>query len=471
MCMTPECSDGYSFNELKYTADPINRPVEWSPQKGLPYDPVEMFKGGNIHGKYYKGIADFNSWHEIMDGWAKTVRVGRCRIGGLAVGVIAPETSSVTIEIPADPANSESDRKIVRRSGQVWFPDSSHKTAQAIRDFNREQLPLLIMGNWRGFSGGMKDMFDEILKFGAQIVDELRKYKFPIIVYIPPFGELRGGAWAVLDPKINLDYMEIYSAETGRGGILEPSGAASIKYREKNQISTANRMNLDFKESSTSALMERVAIDFVDLHDKPEALRKNNAIKSIVEWRGCRQFLHYRFKRLLLQHKLRKMNKISDANISYFNAVLQRACNNAETEVGASTCIDWTNDQAIVELLQSDKISDQNLISNVISEIVIPQRCKIMSNILEDVGNSSDQAMALFETFKGLDNEAKIMFKAALESGSIGRMVSQGSNLSISQTANLMLSSTESLSNDLKRNSSLDDTENMILSEDNQKQL
>jgi acetyl-CoA carboxylase carboxyltransferase component len=44
----------------------------------------------------------------------------------------------------------------VQQAGQVWFPDSAFKTAQAIRDFNRERLPLMVFANWRGFSGGMK---------------------------------------------------------------------------------------------------------------------------------------------------------------------------------------------------------------------------------------------------------------------------------------------------------------------------
>ena len=34
-----------------------------------------------------------------------------------------------------------------------------------------EDLPLIIFANWRGFSGGMQDMFDEVLKFGSYIVD------------------------------------------------------------------------------------------------------------------------------------------------------------------------------------------------------------------------------------------------------------------------------------------------------------
>lgn len=46
--------------------------------------------------------------------------------------------------------------QIIQQAGQVWFPDSAYKTAQAIKDFNREKLPLMIFANWRGFSGGMK---------------------------------------------------------------------------------------------------------------------------------------------------------------------------------------------------------------------------------------------------------------------------------------------------------------------------
>ena len=38
----------------------------------------------------------------------------------------------------------------------MWYPDSAFKTAQAIEDMNREDLPLFIFANWRGFSGGMR---------------------------------------------------------------------------------------------------------------------------------------------------------------------------------------------------------------------------------------------------------------------------------------------------------------------------
>jgi hypothetical protein len=42
---------------------------------------------------------------------------------------------------------------------------------------------------------------------GSLIVDGLSDYKQPVFVYIVPNGELRGGAWVVLDPSINANGM------------------------------------------------------------------------------------------------------------------------------------------------------------------------------------------------------------------------------------------------------------------------
>lgn len=49
----------------------------------------------------------------------------------------------------------------------MWFPDSAFKTAQAIKDFNREGLPLIVFANWRGFSGGMKGDYQTIAIFSC----------------------------------------------------------------------------------------------------------------------------------------------------------------------------------------------------------------------------------------------------------------------------------------------------------------
>ena len=48
----------------------------------------------------------------------------------------------------------------------MWFPDSALKTAQAIEEFGLEGLPLFILANWRGFSGGQRDLFEGVLQVG-----------------------------------------------------------------------------------------------------------------------------------------------------------------------------------------------------------------------------------------------------------------------------------------------------------------
>ncbi len=225
----------------------------------------------------------------------------------------------------------------------MWFPDSALKTAQAIEEYDREQLPLVIMANWRGFSGGQRDLFEGVLQVcsafqllpwsclsmppghsslchdarcfacmhaerirdllasprtlhdtpslpvcvhcaatkqrvlqsipniissnasvqqhlssassaathqagavilpktlhtseccqdmqhpsgvtaslmqaGSLIVDNLRTYRQPVIVYLPPGAELRGGAWVVIDGQIN----------PAQVSTLVPSGQSSL---------------------------------------------------------------------------------------------------------------------------------------------------------------------------------------------------------------------------------------------------
>jgi acetyl-CoA carboxylase / biotin carboxylase 1 len=45
----------------------------------------------------------------------------------------------------------------------------------------------------------------QVLKFGSMIVDALVAFQQPIFVYIPPYAELRGGAWVVVDPTIHAE--------------------------------------------------------------------------------------------------------------------------------------------------------------------------------------------------------------------------------------------------------------------------
>ena len=114
--------------------------------------------------------------------------------------MVAVETRSVEVHLPADPANPESEAKVVSQAGQVWYPDSSYKTAQAIFDLNREELPLIILANWRGFSGGMKDMYEQVVKFGAMIVDALRQYNQVWPVCSKFFGDMESEFFSTTFP-------------------------------------------------------------------------------------------------------------------------------------------------------------------------------------------------------------------------------------------------------------------------------
>uniref|UniRef100_A0A803VTR9 acetyl-CoA carboxylase n=1 Tax=Ficedula albicollis TaxID=59894 RepID=A0A803VTR9_FICAL len=286
--------------------DPIDRSIDFVPTK-TPYDPRWMLAGRpnpNQKGQWLSGFFDHGSFMEIMQPWAQTVVVGRARLGGIPVGVVAVETRTVELSIPADPANLDSEAKIIQQAGQVWFPDSAFKTAQAIKDFNREGLPLMVFANWRGFSGGMKDMYDQVLKFGAYIVDGLREYGQPVLIYIPPQGELRGGSWVVIDPTINPRHMEMYADRESRGGILEPEGTVEIRFRRKDLVKTMRRVDpvyvglaerlgtpelspaerkeleakLKEREEFLLPMYQQVAMQFADLHDTPGRMQEKGAI-------------------------------------------------------------------------------------------------------------------------------------------------------------------------------------------------
>ncbi|XP_067163412.1 acetyl-CoA carboxylase 2 [Apteryx mantelli] len=360
-------------------SDPIEREIDFVPSK-VPYDPRWMLAGRphpTLKGTWQSGFFDQGSFLEIMRPWAQTVVVGRARLGGLPVGVIAVETRTVEVTIPADPANLDSEAKIIQQAGQVWFPDSAFKTAQAIRDFNREHLPLMIFANWRGFSSGMKDMYDQMLKFGASIVDSLRDFKQPVLVYIPPHAELRGGSWVVIDSTINPLYVELYADKESRGGILEPGGTVEIKFRKKDLVKTMRRIDAVYarlaEQLGTPELLEaerkelekqlkareelllpmyyQVALRFADLHDTPGRMQEKGVITDILEWKNARLFLYWRLRRLLLEEVVKAEILKANSELSHIHiqSMLRRWF--METE-GAAKGYLWDNNQVVVEWLE-----------------------------------------------------------------------------------------------------------------------
>ncbi|GKT88893.1 LOW QUALITY PROTEIN: acetyl-CoA carboxylase [Colletotrichum tofieldiae] len=310
------------------STDAWDRDVVYTPPQKQPYD-VRWMIGGRPteEGDFEPGLFDKDSFVETLGGWARTVVVGRARLGGIPMGVIAVETRSVENITPADPANPDSIEQVTNEAGGVWYPNSAFKTAQAINDFNNgEQLPLMILANWRGFSGGQRDMYNEVLKYGSYIVDALVKFEQPIF--------LRGGSWVVVDPTINPEAMEMYADVDARGGVLEPEGIVGIKYRKDKQLETMARLDpvyaslkkqmatdlpkeqadelkkkMTIREKQLLPVYSQIALQFADLHDRSGRMKAKGVIRDQLEWVNSRRFFYWRLRRRLNEeYLLRRMS-------------------------------------------------------------------------------------------------------------------------------------------------------------------
>ncbi|MPC07509.1 Acetyl-CoA carboxylase [Portunus trituberculatus] len=308
--------------------DPIERVVGFMPGRA-PYDPRWLLAGRpnpNNPNDWESGFFDKDSFQEIMEPWAQTVVSGRARLGGIPVGVICVETRTVEFNLLADPANLDSEAKTVSQAGQVWFPDSAYKTSQAIRDLNHEQLPLIIFANWRGFSGGMKDMYEQVIKFGAYIVDALREYSQPILV----------------------------------GGVLEPEGTVEIKFKMKDIVKAMSRLDPtihqlnraltepDLPEGQQAAIRKRIK-------ERQELLlpimQEKGVIQGVVPWSQSRRILYWRLRRLLAEDSVKKeIRKVQhDSSDGQIDAMLRRWF---FEEKGSVESYLWDNDRVVAEWVE-----------------------------------------------------------------------------------------------------------------------
>nr|POF07007.1 acetyl-coa carboxylase [Quercus suber] len=325
------------------SADAWDRDITFFPPQKAAYDVRHLIAGQQTADGFLSGLFDKNSFEEALGGWARTVVVGRARLGGIPVGVIGVETRSVENVSPADPANPDSIEQVSNEAGGVWYPNSAFKTAQAIRDFNNgEQLPLMILANWRGFSGGQRDMYNEVLKYGSYIVDALVKYEQPVFIYIPPYGELRGGSWVVVDPTINPQFMEMYADEDARGGVLEPEGIVGIKYRKDRQLDTMARLDPQYGELKSKSLEKgltaaqqteikeqmtkreelllpvylQIALQYSDLHDRAGRMKAKDTIRMGLKWKNARRFFYWRLRRRLNEeHVLKRLATVQSKEL------------------------------------------------------------------------------------------------------------------------------------------------------------
>ncbi|ODV62628.1 acetyl-CoA carboxylase ACC1 [Ascoidea rubescens DSM 1968] len=376
---------------LENESDSWNRDVEYAPVRDEVYDARWLIEGKvEEDGEYLSGLFDRDSFTETLSGWAKGVVVGRARLGGIPFGVIAVEARTVENLIPADPANPESTEVLIQEAGQVWYPNSAFKTAQAINDFNNgEELPMMILANWRGFSGGQRDMFNEVLKYGSFIVDALVKYKQPAFIYIPPTGELRGGSWVVVDPTINSDMMEMYADVEARAGVLEPQGMTGIKYRSDKLIKTMERLDktyadlkkqlsseslnpserveiqakLKARERALLPVYSQIAVQFADLHDRTPHMVKRGTIRRELQWENSRRFFYLRTRRRLHEEYILKQIAKELQNSTRLKQI-------AILKSWLPATLDYENDQEVANYLEINGKEIEKKLSNLKEEYV-----------------------------------------------------------------------------------------------------
>ena len=367
------------------TSDSITRPVAYKPAEGDKLNPRMAIAGHTESGQWVSGMFDKGSWLESQSGWARTVVTGRARLGGIPCGVISVEVDTVMLDIPADPGMPDSSEKTIPQAGQVWFPDSALKTAHAMEEFDLEGLPLFVMANWRGFSGGQRDLFEGVLQAGSLIVENLRSYRHPVFMYIPPGCELRGGAWVVIDSQINPDQIESYADTTGKGGVLEPEGMVEIKFRAKELISTMHRIdpvmkNLVAEHGATHSLVKEreakllpiytgIAQSFAAMHDTPVRMLTKGVIRGIIPWENSRQFFATRLRRRLAEAALYNHVRSADPtiNLETAKALIKdwylTSPNQAAGESSINLVVDnvlskeeesmqWENDAAFMEWIE-----------------------------------------------------------------------------------------------------------------------
>jgi acetyl-CoA carboxylase / biotin carboxylase 1 len=427
--------------------DVIERPIDFSPVPGRPYDPRFLLAGGEDEkGQWLSGFFDRDSFSETLAGWAKTVVIGRARLGGIPMGVIVTENRTAENVKPADPADVKASEAVTQEAGCVWFPNSAYKTAQAINDFRTEDLPLIVFANWRGFSGGQRDMFDEVLKYGSLIVDAFVAYEQPVFVFIPPYAEIRGGAWVVLDASINASVMEMYAASgTARGGVLEANGAASVKYRTKDLLSTMHRLDdklvsLDkvfvaedladsvrvaikaeilSRERALLPVYEQISVQFCELHDTPGRMEAVGVIRKQVEWKSSRTFFYWRLRRKLAEFDLRK--KIIEA------AEVGRAVKSPTPleateiikawflETPGMNQIKWEDDKAMLTWMGENHALLESKIVNYTKECVIQEVMQVMTagGITAKVGTQGI-VEGISRAMTTMTQEEKELFKAML---------------------------------------------------------
>ncbi|KAM0675081.1 acetyl-coenzyme-A carboxylase [Gurleya vavrai] len=214
-------------------------------------------------------MCDENSITEYKKEFGKKIFCGRGKIKSVSFGILCTQNENI------------------ESSKNVLDVDSSKKIAQSISDFEKEGLDILILANFRGFSGGKEEMINNILNHGSLIIEKLYECKTRVLIYIVPGGEMRGGSWVVFDKNIN-PLIKIIAHPRSEVGIIEPAGICKLKFKEKERREIFKVENLEYNDEKAIKL----ANDFCKLHDSCYRMYLNGMIDDLICLDELRKYVY-----------------------------------------------------------------------------------------------------------------------------------------------------------------------------------
>ncbi|KAJ8762670.1 hypothetical protein K2173_011150 [Erythroxylum novogranatense] len=150
-------------------------------------------------------------------------------------------------------------------------------------------------------------------------------------------GELRGGAWVVVDSQINSDHIEMYADRTAKGNVLEPEGMIEIKFRTKELLDCMGRLDqqlidlraelqearnsgnygtheslqqqIKAREKQLLPVYIQIATKFAELHDSSLRMAAKGVIKEVVDWGRSRTYFYRRLCRRVAEFSMVKIIK------------------------------------------------------------------------------------------------------------------------------------------------------------------
>ena len=208
-------------------------------------------------------LADDNDFLEVHQYYAENIVCGFCRIGGIAIGVIAnqPQVLAGVLDINA-----------------------STKAARFVRFCDAFNIPLLVLVDVPGFLPGTEQEWNGIIRHGAKLLFAFSEATVPKVTVIT--RKAYGGAYDVMNSKhIRGDFNFAWpSAEIA---VMGPKGAVEIIF--KKDISKAKDPEKE---------IEKKLSEYIEKFANPYITAERGYVDDVITPKETKQKLIYTFNLL-----------------------------------------------------------------------------------------------------------------------------------------------------------------------------